>query len=238
MKNVYLHYKSKEYTVTEEGFLLIKELVKQHQICTTCKRHHTKNNPIVGENICLMCFCVKHTLMYVGPWKEIQNGNMEYKFLDEHGYIHTSTADESNGPYQYTRLTIQHWQFALPTHWTIGEKEIELNQHNWTIYGDIPKDSVWVLRYMDRHNDGPVFTILSYKGGSWSELNKRSKVNRELFKRAKLGIEATKDQNGCYHILGKEQSWYIEVDTYKVIAHIESDRYDRERHFAKERKET
>jgi flavin-binding protein dodecin len=224
MKSIYLDTMTREYTVTDEGYETIKQLLRQYTICQWCKLPYTQENLCVARNTCLACLLSRQTdLTFIGPAGVDTYQRQQFTFLDTAGYIHLSTAESSEEAKKNINLTLAHWNFPLPTtFWHHGQKAT-LTLPILALYGELTK-SVIVIHY---HEPRPKLDIafLSYKGGTCKELTKWDRAAQQVLDRAHDSLEATK-QGEVYHINGHTSKKIQKHHIWQVAAVMESALYD------------
>jgi hypothetical protein len=220
MKSVYLDYHGRSWTITDEAFRQIAELIQANCICETCKEGYTEENPQVAQNICLVCFLLREQRHGITFLDEV-GGN--FRFIDPKGEIRISDIDSTESRISIAQTILYHG-FPLPQSIMLDGIAKILSEWSWRIHGAIER-SCMVLEYGSSYG-GESYWFLAYKNGSFVELNKRKKTHRDLLQRAKNQIEASRDKQGYYHI--GDRSFYGLYDTtiYEVLAEIASIEFD------------
>ncbi len=73
---------------------------------------------------------------------------------------------------------------------------------------------------------GMVSTFLVYRGGTYNELTKKNGEMKLLLQRAQEAMEATKDEEGWYHVGSYPTKRPSEASLYEIISQMESAMYD------------
>jgi hypothetical protein len=239
-KTVMMQYAYNDFLVSEEGFETILELVKQFQVCGTCKTQIDKEQHLlVGKNLCLACL-LNHQpkLTFLGPVAvDSTDGDITYGYTDEEGIVYSSKANHSTSAEKDLFASITKAGFTVPEFYVPfkGDKNnpIALGRSNWTVYGKL-SDSVIILDYSDTSPTVKA-TFLSYREGQVIELNKRNLAFKQMFERAKTAIESTKHRkfgsDYYYDADGHEMSRITDTDLYPIIARFESAVWDVQRQF-------
>lgn len=233
-KIIYLEYKSTPITVTVEAFTQICQLIDENHACHVCEEIFTPDNPCVSLNQCLHCYLARHSgLTSIGLAHEGEYHN-DYAFLDERGYVFTSYAgsDEAQ-PRRSDYQTLIKWGFSVPATYTHKGEEKKLTESYWRVYGDFVHNEVVVAHYQASYQSTEV-AYLVYKDGSIVELNKRSKENKELYKRAATLAESYKDENGFYAIGGYTSSHVTDAVVYSIISDLATTEYRAKQHEEKQ----
>jgi NADPH-dependent 7-cyano-7-deazaguanine reductase QueF len=234
MKTVMLDYASKEFTVTEEGYALIRALIQQHQLCDKCRQPIDEDtHRLVGKNLCLACLLTHQPdLTFVGIEQEHDDGETTYSYVDTDGIVYTSRSDYSEQAKKDIYSSILRAGFPVPEVYKPfkAEEAVKLNRSDWTIYGKLTA-SVIVLDYHEYYGQRLRATFLSYKGSQVVELTKRNSTQKQLFERAHAVVESTK-HGSYYHLDGYELSQRFDSTLYPLIAQMEAAVYDVQRQFA------
>lgn len=237
MKRVMLDYASKEFSVSEEGYAVIRALITQHQLCDKCRQPIDQaDHLLVGKNLCLECLLTKQPrLTFVRPETTDDDGDITYSFLDEESMVYTIKTNSGEDTRKDVFLSIQRAGFPIPESYvpSKGDKTapVRLGRSNWTVYGKLTS-SVIVLEYTDSYPTVRV-VFLSYKEGQVVELHKRSLAFKQTFERAKQIIERTKHRqfgsSYYYHPDGYEISQISDSALYPIIAQLEAAVWDVQR---------
>jgi hypothetical protein len=207
----------RDITVALAGVEKIRALVKEYQVCESCRERYTKKNPCVLLNTCLTCFYQKHRgLQYVGPHPDEEG---TFIFLDIEKYV-TFARTSDRQPARYTWATIDHYGYYRPK---------DFDPWHWRIIGK-PGDSAIILLWFDARDGAgsPQYLYLCYKDGSYQYLDRRQKAIQGLFQKARARMEATKDEQGDYHLPGMSpRATYKDEDLYPLIVQIGCEEFDR-----------
>ncbi len=224
MKYVYLNSQHNEFVVDDETYEQLAALVQTGKLCVQEWRNphpYSLDNPCVGRKLCL------HHLLMMQPQLTLvdspgtnSDGQHCYRFADSHGYIWTSTEDESNEAIRNTLETMRYYGFTPPARIASRGKSTDFYSHYATLHGDL-KASVIILTY-NQYAEKIRGTYLLYKDGPCVELSKKS----DVYKRADALVESTKDENGEYHVGGTAHTQKDEGDVFVVISQLESAVYD------------
>lgn len=233
-----LEYASKEFTITEEGFAIIRALISQHQLCDKCRVPIDQaDHLLVGKNLCLACLLKKQPqLTFLGQEETDDDGNITYSFRDTEDMMYTIKTNYSDEARKDVFLSIQRAGFPIPESYVPckGDKNtpIQLGRYNWKIYGKLTS-SVIVLEYTDTYPTVKA-TFLSYKEGQVVTLHKRNLAFKQTFERAKHIIEKTKHRkfgsDYYYHPDGDEIPQITDTTLYPIIAQLEAAVWEVQRH--------
>jgi hypothetical protein len=214
MRELYLDNRNHAVTISDETYAQIMTIVNQGQVCQECQNVYTEEKPQVSLNTCLACFLRKKTnqgLSYAGVHTS-QSGYTYHRFLDEKGYIHTtSTSSTSSDRDEF--MTLQYWGFMLPD---------SIDRYRVSIYGDVKTNEAVIVESQPYNQKDTAFLV--YKNDAALELNKRKGEIRKRFADAKARIEATKDTKGGYHLAGYNYTVYQVYDStlYPFIVEAEN----------------
>ena len=223
-KTVYIEYRSDGVTVTLEAYNRIVQILEESHACSHCGEIFTQVNPCVSLNGCLSCYLAGHSgLTFLGVIEKGQYHD-SYGYLDEQGVVYTSYAgNDTASPRRSDYYTLLQWGFTVPRTYTVKGEEKALDTGYWNIYGDFRTADAVVVRWYGSYQKLDLFFIL-YKDGSSVELNRRSKENKELFKRATLRAESFKDENGFYKV-DDYTTTNVESIIYRVVSLIVAEEY-------------
>ncbi len=228
MNYVYLDSKYNEFYVDDETYAQIVAIVQANKFCMDDHRNrhpYTTDNPCVGKNICLEHFLAKHQhltrLEIVG---ETTGKASIYYFVDQQGYVYTSTEDSSDDARRDIVETLSYYGFTPPTTIAGRGKMVNFYSHYASLYGDLKTASVIVLVY-NQSSEKVKGLFLLYKNAPAVELHKRGD-HKILYTRAEELVEASKDSHGKYHINGHSHFGSYASDIYEVISQLESAMYD------------
>jgi hypothetical protein len=225
MKTIYLdQWHTSPLIISDEGFAHISSLISQYLVCGTCEQAYSQQNPQVGQNICLSCLVMRqHDLTYVGPGEPDEAGRAIFIFLDKEGYVYSSIAGASEKAVKDVYRTMVHWGFPVPTTYTTAQGEIPLHRSDWRLHGDLWEASVIVAEY-EGHR--PSLAFLLYKEGTYKELSKRDSETKWLLQRARETINATRGQDGRYHVGAYPTYTIFDSQVYAVVSAMESAVYE------------
>jgi hypothetical protein len=171
--------------------------------------------------------CLQHLLkkqqqlVYAGSLSVDASGRHIHRFLDEKGLVYTSIEDSSDEASRSIEATLDYYGFTPPETVTARQKTVHFYASYATLHGELPTASVIVLAYNHYHEKVKGLFLL-YKHGSWKELSKKS----DLYHQADALVEATKDDQGYYHLNGSSHTGKSEADVLDVVSHLESAVYD------------
>lgn len=193
---------------------------------TSSERHpYSEENPCVGKGICLEHLLQRQPqltrLDIVGVSSDNQ---LIYYYTDPQGFLYTSTEDSSEEARRDLQETMNFYGFTPPGTIQSRGKAVSFYSYYATLYGDLKTASVIVLVY-HQYNEKVKGTFLLYKHAPCKELTKRS----DLYAKACVLVEASKDESGRYTINGSSPSGNFEENVLKVISQLESALYDVER---------
>ncbi len=220
MKSVYLDYRGREWTITDEGFEKITQIIRESWICETCKLGYTDEHPQVAQNCCLACFLVRESRHGI-TFLDESGGN--YRFIDPRGEIRLTDINSTESRVSVTE-TIRYHSFPVPQSIQVDGVAKILSEWHWHIYGNVERSCI-ILQYGSSSN-GEAFLFLAYKNGSYVELNKRKRAHRELLQRARNQIEASRDKEGYYNIGGNRFYGMYESSIFEVASQIASIEFD------------
>jgi hypothetical protein len=185
MKRIYLDSTSRYVTVTDEVFSQVEALVNERGICLQCQRSYTEENPKVARNLCKACFLRNNQakrLEFVGASSNDQGESLTYQFIDPSGYIYLSKpTQEAKGQAENDiPATLRYWNFPVPTTHAERGETFALISPWWNIYGDFKHNAAVVITYHEYYGKQRHVTFLTYKGGSYQELNRRKREMRDL----------------------------------------------------------
>jgi len=223
---IYLdHHNSSPISITTDAYIRIKQLIEESRACFNCGAPFTDENPRVALNKCLQCVLDKHhSFTYIGTAKSGDYGNY-YAFLDNDGYVHTTyTGNDDSNPPKSDYDTMKYYGFPTLASYSNKEQEKPLDRSYWHIYGNFRENEVIVATYHSSYA-GLSLAFLSCKDGTITEINRRMKEYRELFKAAKAVAEATKDDKGFYHLGEHSSTELYESQLYAIIADIATKEY-------------
>ncbi len=221
MKSVFLSHRGREWTITDDAFQQIAELIRQNCICETCQQEYTEDNMQVAINTCLACFLQREQRHCIRFLDTVGN---HFRFIDPSGGIRLSDVDSTESRVSIAQ-TISYHGFPIPQSILLDGVVKILSDWSWTIHGDVERSCV-VLQYGSSYGGSESYFFLAYKNSSYVELNKRKRTHRELLQRARNQIEASRDKQGYYHI--GDRSFYSLYDTtvHEVLAEIASIEFD------------
>lgn len=220
MKSVYLDHRGREWTITDEAFEQIAELIRASLVCSNCGSGYTEENMQVAQNTCLSCFLLReqrHGITYIDQM------DTHFRFIDPKGDIRLTDTNSTESRVSVAE-TIRYHGFPVPQSIVLEGVAKILNEWYWQIHGDKTRSCV-VLQHGSSYN-GEHYFFLAYKNGSYIELNKRKRAHRELLQRADNQIDASKDKEGYYTITGRRFYGKYESTTYEVVAEIASIEFD------------
>ncbi len=219
------HHSSNPISITTNAYEQIQAMIEANRACNSCGATFTEENPRVALNKCLKCVLDKHHgYTYKGLAHAGSYGNY-YAFLDSDGYVYTTYQNsDDNNPQKSDYDTLQYYGFPTLTSYTYKGEEKALDISYWNIYGNFRENDVIVLTYHHSYA-GLSLVFLSCKDGTITEMNRRMKEFRDLFKRAKDIGEATKDDKGYYHVGDYASSNLYESHLYMIISDIATKEY-------------
>lgn len=223
---IYLdHHSSSPISITTDAYQQIQALIEAHRACNSCGVEFTEENPRVALNKCLKCVLDRHhSFSFIGLVKSGDYGDY-YSFLDHDGYVHTTyTGNDDSTPPKSDYDTMQYYGFPTLASYSNKEQEKPLDRSYWHIYGNFRDNEVIVATYHSSYA-GLSLAFLSCKDGTITEINRRMKEYRELFKAAKVVAEATKDDKGFYHLGEHSSTELYESQLYAIIADIATKDY-------------
>jgi hypothetical protein len=202
-KEVYLDYRGHPFAITIEAYEQIHAIIQAHLICRFCRQGYSETNPMVAENVCLVCF-----LKYrESPPRDLtfegeviseygkRYGYITHKFLDRKGYVylmHTTRLinDSLNAD---ICETLVHYGFRVPTTYTLkGGSVVDLVESAWSrIYGDFQKSPVVIATYHESYDNHIDTLFLLYRDRDPVEFSRRKKQHRMWYEEAKAELEAT-----------------------------------------------
>jgi len=215
----------RDVTISDEGYELLLAIVHAHKVCDTCREPYSTDFPQVHGNLCLACFQKKYAskeLTYIGELSRDQEGDTTHMFIDKNGYIHTTATGSEQDPYKSTFQTLMYWCFPVPKFVEIDGRQVELSTWQWSIYGDVKKNSVLYIEYDTRSSDTKPIAFLTTKNGDTELFNRRRGRHRKLYLEAKAKLEATKDSHGEYHVNGHTVYGLYPAYIYEGIAELAS----------------
>ncbi len=226
MKQVQLEYH--EYVISDQAYEQIVPLVEANQVCRTCSRAYTQDNPHVAKHTCLACFLRKEQhnhLTYVGS-QDLTPYGVHHTFLDPRGYVHiASSSSEKSDLSNY--YTIKHYGFPVPTTYHYNEQDVRLDSSFWYIHGSFRNNAVIVIDYQQRYGDQLHVAFIVSKDGSIVEINRRKGAMQKLFKQAREKAEASKDREGYYHLPDDITTYQLyDSHLYTIISDLLSSEYD------------
>ncbi len=212
-------------SIRTETYYQIKALIEQNRACNTCDALFTEENPRVALNKCLKCVLEKHhSFTYIGLAASGSSGNY-YSFIDSDGYVHTTyQGKDDSDPPKSDYETMNYYGFPTLASYTYKEKERPLDRSYWNIYGNFRENEVIVATWYSSYV-GLSLAFLSCKDGTITEINRRMKEYRDLFKAAKAVAEATKDTKGFYHVGEYSTGELRESQLYAIISDIATQEY-------------
>lgn len=224
MKYVYLDSQHHEFVVDDASYETIAALVQAGKLCIhewRTPHAYTLDNPCVAKNMCLQHLLMSQPNLAIldSPFTN-KEGQHFYRFVDQQGYVWTSTEDVSTEASKDTSETLAYYRFTPPLKIEARGKSSDFHSYYATLFGDL-RGSVMVLSYY-QFTEKVRGLYLLYKDGQSVELSRKS----ELYRRADALVEATKDANQQYHINGTSHYGKSEVDVFEVIAQLESAVYD------------
>lgn len=229
-KTVYLDYTSHPITVSIEGYDMIVVITQQHAVCNRCGNSYSEENPKVAENCCLSCFLGSNrskTLTFLGLMEESETYHYKtYTFLDSRGYVYTSYDNSANDLRLSNSETLRHYGFTVPQYYLLDGKQKRLDPSDWRIHGNLTENSVIVIEYKESYGDQLHVCFLTSRDGGCMEMNKRRKEIRTLFKQARDIAEASKDQQGYYHIGDYTTYQLFDSHLYDIISDLASHEHD------------
>ncbi len=233
MKQIQLEYH--EYVISDQAYEQIVPLVEANQVCRTCSRAYTQDNPQVAKHTCLACFLRREQynhLTYVGS-QDFTPYGIHHKFVDPKGYIYISSpSSEKSDLSNY--YTIKHYGFPVPATYHKGDQDIRLDSYYWYIYGNFRNNSVIVIDYHEHYGDQLHVAFIVSKDGSFVEINRRKGDMQKLFKRAREKAEASKDRQGYYHLPDDITTYQIyDSHLYTIISDLLSSQYDQSKQVVK-----
>lgn len=221
MQSIYLSYRGREWTITDEAFEQIAEIVNTSLVCKTCKQEYSEDNMQVAQNCCLSCFLVQEQRHGITFLDQI---NGHFRFIDPRGEIRLTDVDSTESRIVITE-TIRYHGFPVPESIVVNGETKSLSQWHWQIHGEKTRSCV-VLQHGTSYSGAEIFLFLAYKNGSFVELNKRKRAHRDLLQRARNQIEASKDREGYYRIGDRRSYGMYESMIYEVAAEIASIEFD------------
>lgn len=199
------------YRVPEGIFGYLQRVVFENRECERCESIISQDNPHVCLNICLRCFMSSEgkRYQYIGPIENNKIGEESFRFLDENGYIYSTsswkTPDNCSIGDTRSQLipeTLEYWGFPKsPQTMPYDGRE----DYGYNIYpiGDMKEGNVLLLHYAHRFSSlAPEYWFLAYKGGHIVPFERRKGIGRRLWKEAKDAIEVTRDEHGLYKYNG------------------------------------
>lgn len=220
MKSVYLDYRGREWTITDDAYEQIAEIIRASLVCSTCGNGYTEDSPQVAQNTCLSCFLLReqrHGITF------IDQVDTQFRFIDPHGDIRLSDINSAESRVSVAE-TIRYHGFPLPQTIILEGEAKVLNPWYWQIHGEKTRSCV-VLQHGSNYGS-ETYLFLACKNGSYVELNKRKRAHRELFQRAENQIDASRESGGYYNINGRRFYGKYESTTYEVLAEISSIEFD------------
>jgi len=222
-----------EVIVSDEAYERIVAIVEANQVCKLCSKPYTEKNPQVAEHTCLTCFLKREAnqhLIFIGLHSETTYTTY-YSYRDSKGYIYLSSTATDKAAERSNYDTALHWGFIVPGTFLRNGEDHKLASSYWSIYGNFRKNPVIVIEYWEGYGERLRVAFLSDQAGNLAELNKRKGDIRKLFSQARAQVDATRDEQGRYHIGDSEDDWttYQIVDShlYRVISDIASAAFDK-----------
>lgn len=221
-------YHSRPVSISIEAFEQINQIVRENMVCQVCASCYSKRNPMVVRNTCLHCFMqsemVKREkcLSIVGEFGRDSAGDKQYRFVDADGYVFlTDSGSETTRLERDIYQTLLYWGFKLPETVTRNGQEKNLNDRAWSIYGNFRELPVIVIKYKEYYGDHTEALFFVYKDRLAVEVNKRLKAVSQVFKQARMQLEATKDRLGQYHYGDDHVTFQLEEShLYPVVAEL------------------
>jgi hypothetical protein len=224
MKYLYLDNKHNEFIVDDGTYEEVYALVQAGKLCVQDWRNphpYTLENPCVAQKICLQHLLnMQPNLTLLDSPLTNKDGQHFYRFVDQQGYVYTSTEDVSTEASKNTSETLVYYGFTPPTKVQSRGKSVDFSSYYARLYGNL-RNSVIVLSY-DHYTDKVRGLYLLYKDGPCTELSRKS----DLYRRADALVEATKDEQGNYHVNGYTHVSKYEADVFEVVSQLESALYD------------
>ncbi len=228
MKSVYLENQHDEFVLDDDTYEAIVRLVQENKMCTSVyrERHpYSEDNPCVGKGICLDHLLQKQSsLTYLGSSGIDTYNRRIYRFVDTKGYVYTTVEDSSNQAERSIVETLAYYGFTPPASVSSRGKQVSFQTYYATLHGDLPSASVIVLSYA-QHSEKVKGLFLLYKHGAAKELHKNGD-QKILFTRADELVEASKNEQGEYHIGSGVYTSRSESAIYEAISLQESAMYD------------
>jgi hypothetical protein len=220
MKSIFLDYRGREWTITDDAFQQIADLIRANCICQTCESAYTDEIPQVAQNCCLRCFLVsenRHRISF------LDEADGHFRFIDPKGEIRLSDIGNTESRISVSE-TIRYHGFPIPQTIVLEGVAKVLSPWSWQINGDVTRSCV-ALKY-GSSGGGETYISLAYKNGEYVVLSKRKHSHRELLQRARNQIEASKVKEGYYRIGDRRFYSLYDSSVFEVASEIASIEYD------------
>src|ERR1700738_2916749 len=110
MKSVFLDYRGREWTITDEAFVQIAEIIRASLVCSNCGNGYTEENMQVAQNTCLSCFLLReqrHGITF------IDQVDTHFRFIDPKGEMRLTDSNSTESRVSVAE-TIRHHGFPVP----------------------------------------------------------------------------------------------------------------------------
>jgi hypothetical protein len=232
-QNINLIYLDEDHhhpiAIAASAFADIERQVLAARVCRICALPYTDERLRVTENTCLACYLKKQqeTYTFVGRNEtESSRHYNTYLYLDRNGIVHYSHTSSDDDPQKSIEMTLHFYGFPVPDSYQENGEQTRLYAENWYIRGDVTTHSVVVIEFITYIEDYRHVPFLSYKHGEVIPLDKRRGMTRRLYQAAKKQHEASKDQQGYYHLHGSEIGHFSETHVYSIVSDLASAEYD------------
>jgi hypothetical protein len=215
-KTVMLDWGSRKFEVTDAGYDLIKQIIREHQMCPGCHNHIDDAEHLLVCKRCLACVLADNpSLTFIGFDRENEDGNRIYLFRNERGITLTSTQNHGDNPQEDVAYSIEQAGFVIPSKYKPfkSDEEIFLSRDSWRVYGKLDQ-SVVVLHYKENTNRGRLeVDFLAYKSSNTIPFNRRTTEHQNILDKARMLAERKKIHTS-------------DASLFTIIAQLESVNYD------------